>query len=291
MNWKTNIKTKTLELLSTSKEFITFLITRAKNDAVTRVASSLSYTSLIALVPSFAIALAIFSAFPVFDNIRKELLDSLIASLAPSMSNEITQYFDAFIKATAKLTTFGVVGIAVTAVMLLSTIENSLNFIFKVTQARRFSTKVTLYWTVITLGPLLLGAGFSMRGYLFTLEKFMSDNIGGVSHLFALVPSLITIVVLMAIYILVPNKKVGIVNSFWGALTCVILFALLRSSLGAIFLSGSTYKTLYGAMATLPIFLVWMYLNWTIIIFGAVVTAALDEFQNREGKILKKNKK
>ena len=291
MNWKTNIKNKMLNVHNNSQDFMRFLMQRTKSDSVLRVASSLSYTSLIALVPLIAIALAIFSAFPVFNSIRQELLENLVSTLAPDMGNEINNYFNTFVSATAKLTTFGVIGIAVTAVMLLSTIENSLNFIFKVNRSRRFATKITLYWTVITLGPLLLGAAFSLRGYLFTIQKFMSDNINSLSAMFNLLPNAITLFVLMFIYILVPNKKVNFSSAFWGALVSVVLFSLLRHGFGMFVLNNATYKTLYGAMAILPVFLVWMYLSWAVVIFGAVVTAALDDYRSIEGKPLKSHKK
>ena len=117
---------------NTCKEFIIFLAQRAKADTILRVASSLSYTSLIALVPLIAIGLAIFSAFPVFSEVREQLQSLLLQNVVPDLEEEVSQYFSDFVSATAKLTTVGVVGIAVTAILLLSTIENSLNFIFKV---------------------------------------------------------------------------------------------------------------------------------------------------------------
>lgn len=147
-------------MFATSREFLFFLSKRAKNDTIFRVAASLSYTSLIAIVPLFAIGLAIFSAFPVFNSVRGQIEDFLLKNFVPTIEQEVSQYFSEFLNATGQLTTIGVVGLAITAILMLSTIENSLNFIFKVTRPRRFTTKVTLYWTVITLGPLLLGAVF-----------------------------------------------------------------------------------------------------------------------------------
>ena len=149
-------KTKLLNYFEVSRKFIYFLIKRAQHDTVLRVASSLSYTSLIALVPVLAIALAIFSAFPVFSEIRQQVQDFIINNVVPDAGADISVYFNDFINATAKLTTIGVIGIVLTAILLLSTIENSFNFIFKVSRPRRLTTKITLYWTAITLGPWLL---------------------------------------------------------------------------------------------------------------------------------------
>ena len=172
MYWKTGFKSNFKKHFETTREFLFFLSRRAQNDTIFRVAASLSYTSLIAVVPLFAIGLAIFSAFPVFDGVKEQVKEFLLRNFVPTIEQEVSQYFAEFIDAAAQLTTIGVVGIAITAILMLSTIENSLNFIFKVTRPRRLTTKITLYWTVITLGPLLLGTAFSLRGYLFTLQKF-----------------------------------------------------------------------------------------------------------------------
>lgn len=293
MYWKTllrtRVKNKLKQKLETISEFLFFLSKRAKNDTIFRVSASLSYTSLIAIVPLFAIGLAIFSAFPVFNNVRGQIEEFLLKNFVPTIEQEVSQYFSEFLSATGQLTTFGVIGLAITAILMLSTIENSLNFIFKVTRPRRFTTKITLYWTVITLGPLLLGAAFSLRGYLFTLQKFMPEDMGeGGLWLSNLLPALMTMIFLMLVYVLVPNKKVHIKNAFVGALIAVILFWLLRKGFSIAITMSATYKTLYGALATLPVFLVWMYLAWAVVIFGAVVTAALEEYQQLDDRQLKK---
>ncbi len=267
--------------LKNCKDFLLFLMQRAKSDTILRVASSLSYTSLIALVPLLAIGLAIFSAFPVFSEIRDQIQSLMLQNVVPDLEEEISQYFGSFISATAKLTTVGVVGIAITAILLLSTIENSLNFIFKVYKPRSIKTKITLYWTVITLGPLLLGTAFSLRGYIYALENFMPDSIRSTQIcLSALLPNILTILALMLLYVLVPNKKVNILHAFFGALVATVSFFILRKCFSAFLASTNTYSVLYGALAIIPIMLIWLYLIWAVVIFGAVITAAIGEFKD-----------
>ena len=258
------------------RDFLVFLALRARNDTVLRVSSSLSYTSLIALVPLLSIALAIFSAFPVFGEVREQLQEVLLKNFVPSIGEEISGYFDQFINATAKLTTIGVVGLVIISILLLSTIENSFNFIFKVHKPRRIATKITLYWTVITLGPLLMGAAMSLRGYMYTLQNLMSST-ANPSIAYAL-PSLLNFFILVMIYVLVPNRKVKFTHAAFGAATAVGLFWVIRKMFSQLILSNATYKTLYGALAVIPMFLIWMYLVWAAVIFGAVVTAAIDEY-------------
>lgn len=281
MYWKTKIRDAAI----TTKNFLAFLFQRVQNDTIFRVSASLSYTSLIAIVPLFAIGLAIFSAFPGFVAIKEQFQDFILKNFVPDIEQEISHYFVDFLNATAQMTTIGVIGLVITSILMLSTIENSLNFIFKVYKPRNIKTKITLYWTVITLGPLLLGTAFSLKSYLFTLQKFMPDDIvTSPFFLSGLLPTLITMLTLIMVYVLVPNKKVKFTNAVIGSITAVILFWFLRKGFGLIILKSATYKTIYGALATLPIFLIWMYLAWAVVIFGAVVTAALEEFQQQEGR-------
>ncbi len=287
MYWKTKFKNAAVTL----KKFLIFLVRRAKNDTIFRVSSSLSYTSLIAIVPLFVIGLAIFSAFPGFTTIKEQFQDFILKNFVPDIGQEISQYFVSFLNASAQVTTIGVVGLAVTSIMLLSTIENSLNFIFKVYKPRNIKTKITLYWTVITLGPILLGAAFSLRSYLFTLQNLMPEELSNSMYLSQMIPNLITMLVLVMVYVLVPNKKVKISNALVGAFIAVLLFWVLRKSFGILVIENATYKTLYGALAALPVFLIWMYLAWSVVIFGAVVTAALEEYQAIEAENAEENKR
>ena len=281
MYWKTKIRDAAI----TTKNFLAFLFRRVQNDTIFRVSASLSYTSLIAIVPLFAIGLAIFSAFPGFVAIKEQFQDFILKNFVPDIEQEISHYFVDFLNATAQMTTIGVIGLVITSILMLYTIENSLIFIFKVYKPRNIKTKITLYWTVITLGPLLLGTAFSLKSYLFTLQKFMPDDIvTSPFFLSGLLPTLITMLTLIMVYVLVPNKKVKFTNAVIGSITAVILFWFLRKGFGLIILKSATYKTIYGALATLPIFLIWMYLAWAVVIFGAVVTAALEEFQQQEGR-------
>ncbi len=265
--------------LISGHRFCRFIASRIQTDNILRVASSLSYTSLIALVPLIAIGLAIFSAFPVFNEIRGQLQETLIQNLVPSLGKEVTTYFNDFISATAKLTTVGVIGIVITAILLLSTIENSFNYIFKVYKPRNIKTKITLYWTVITLGPLLYGVGFSLRGYFFALQQLMPQDYGAASLFQASLPALFTLLALMLVYTLVPNKKVRFWHAFWGAFIAMLGFYIMRKFFGAFISSSVAYTTLYGALAAIPLLLLWLYLNWTVVILGAAITAALGEYK------------
>ena len=263
--------------------FFKYLRWRTKDAMILRVAASLSYTTLIAVVPLIAIALAIFAAFPVFENVRTQVQASLIQYFVPNIEQNIQNYIMQFVAASSKLTTIGVLGIAVTAILLLFTIENSFNFIFKVKKHRRLATKITLYWTIITLCPLLVGTALSLKGYLLTLKYFHPEHFLGYNFFMTFIlPNFITFFFLWLSYVIVPNKKIRLSSAFAGACVTLVLTFLLRVSFGYFLVLNVTYRTLYGALATVPILLVWMYSWWTIVLFGAVVTATIEEFRNRK---------
>ena len=280
MNWKTYYETKK----ESFENFIAFLFYGIRNDMIFRVAASLSYTSLIAIVPLIAVMLSIFSAFPVFDNVKEVVQQTIVENIIPATEAEVSQYLNDFIKSSAKLTAIGVVGVAITAIMLLSTIENSFNFIFKVKRARRITAKITLYWTIITLGPLLLGAAISIRGYF----RFMPDSVQDFLLIGKLLPTILTLTILLIVYLFVPNKKLKFTNAFAGALVSVCIFSFLREGFTLFMSQNATYKTLYGALAVIPVSLIWMYLTWSVVIFGAVVTATLEEYQQLGKKDVQK---
>ena len=259
-------------------DFINFVLKRAKKDNVLRVAASLGYTSMIAFVPLIAIALAIFSAFPVFDSVKLEIQNFMFNNFVPGVGKTVEQYISSFVGATGELTTVGVVGLAITAIMMLSTIESSLNVVFGVKKARPIIAKVLVYWTVLTLGPLLLGASFSLSGYIFSLN-FMNVDISSFGVAFArYLPKIFMMFALMGLYLFVPYRKIKLKHAFVGAFVAVLLFTLLRKTFGMFVVQSSTYTTLYGALAVLPVLLIWMYLSWAVVIFGAVFVAAIPEW-------------
>ncbi len=260
---------------------------RFQEDRCLRVAASLSYTSLLALVPFMAIFFAMLSAFPVFEGVREQIQTFMFENFIPSSGAVAGEYLDKFMANTGKLTAVGSVGLAVTALMMLATIESALNVIFRVPVLRGLVPRFLVYWALVTLGPMLLGASLSLSTYLFAMTKFvgvdMTETFGG--YIAQALPSVMVMVAFSLIYLVIPNKRVRIRHAIAGGFTAGLLFTLLRTWFGAFVAGGSAYTTIYGAMATIPVFLVWMYLTWSVVLIGAVLTAVLGEsWQNRVAK-------
>ncbi|HLO75820.1 MAG TPA: YihY family inner membrane protein [Magnetospirillum sp.] len=258
--------------------FARYAAARYRKDNASRMAAALSYTSLLSLVPLLAIALAMLAAFPVFDSVRKDLLGMAFQNLVPAIGSVVQEQLNRFIANAGRLTAAGVVGLAFTAVMLLVTIEGSFNLIFRVARERTILSKILVYWTGVTLGPLMIGAAFSLQGYMTAVNKWQVTQ--AVSPILSLpVPFLLTVLAFTGLFAAIPNRRVRLKDALVGAAVAAVLFAFLRWGFGYYVTSSKAYTSLYGAVAAAPIFLFWMFLSWAVVLVGAEVTAALPEWR------------
>ncbi|CAA7627130.1 YihY family inner membrane protein [Magnetospirillum sp. UT-4] len=255
-----------------------YVARRYKSDGASRMAASLSYTSLLSLVPLMAIALAMLAAFPVFDGIRGQLTSWVFANFVPAVGEAVQTQVARFIANAGKLTAAGIVGLAFTAIMLLVTIEGAFNAVFRVARARSVMSKLLVYWTVLTLGPLLIGASLSLHGYFTAMAKLQIGS--STSALLATpLPTVLAIAAFTVLFAAIPNRQVRIKDALAGAVVAGVLFAVLRWGFTVYVTSSGAYASLYGAVAVVPIFLLWMFLSWAVVLMGAEVTAALPEWR------------
>lgn len=264
---------------------IAYVIRRFINDGMTLLAGALTYSTLLALVPLMVIAFAILSGFAIFDPARERMEEFFFDIFVPEFGAEVGDYLAEFSRNAANLTAVGIVGLAVTAVMLLWTIEATLNQIWRVQKQRSISVRVLIYWTILTLGPLLLGASFILTsGTVATLTQWASEGVGAeqaeqamptLNLVFAMIAQSLTFTLLFKI---VPARHVRLGDAAAGGIIAGVGVKLLGLGFDRILTQGSTYDTVYGAVAILPVFLLWLYLLWVIILFGAVFTASLPDW-------------
>jgi membrane protein len=271
---------KRLKRLTDELQFARTVARRFSQDRVLVAAASLSYTSLLAIVPLFAIAFSVMMAFPVFDGMTQQLLSIVLSYTAPHIGGELETYVDRFVSNTSELTTLGVVWLAVTAVMLLSTIETAFNAIWRIEKSRPLGMRLIAYWTTLTLGPLLLGTGLSVST-AFAMNNVMPLGLDfGVIRNFALrmLPFLFAVGGFAILYLALPNRRVGVRHALLGALVAGILFEVLKAVFGLYLQNAGTFESVYGSLAALPVFLIWMYLVWAVVLFGAIVAATRPEW-------------
>lgn len=259
-------------------DFARYAVARYRKDDASRMAAALSYTSLLSLVPLIAIALAMLAAFPTFDAVRKDIVSFAFQNMVPTIGSVVQDQVNRFIANAGRLTAAGVAGLAFTAIMLLVTIEGSFNMIFRVARQRSVLSKLLVYWTGLTLGPLLIGTAFSLQGYVTAVNKWQVAK--AVSPILALpVPFLLTVIAFAGLFAAIPNRRVRLKDALAGAVVAAVLFAGLRWGFTVYITSSKAYANLYGAVAAVPIFLLWMFLSWAVVLMGAEVTAALPEWR------------
>ena len=254
-----------------------FALRRLEEERLPQVAGSLTFTAVLALVPILTIALAIFTTFPLFNTFRTSLEAYFTQSLMPkAVANTVLGYLTLFATKATRLSAVGAIALIVTAVAMMAMIERAFNQIWRVRTARPFAQRMLVYWAIITLGPLLIGISISLTSYLFAATSGVVSGVPLLGAMFyTAVSILLTTGAFTLLYVAVPNRLVDWRDAAWGGLLAALAFEVAKR-LFAIFIARfPTYAMIYGALAAMPIFLVWIYLSWLITLVGAVLAAAL----------------
>jgi membrane protein len=250
---------------------------RFREDRLGLTASSLTFTTTMALVPLFTVALAVFTAFPVFGKLQGALQAWLVQSLVPdAIARQVLGYLTQFAGKANRLGALGLAVLFITALALVLTIDRTLNSIWRVKRPRPLGQRVLVYWAVMTLGPLLLGASLSISSYLISASRgLVAAMPGGVGLMLDVIQFFLLAAGLAALYRYVPNTPVRRSHAWAGGLFAAIGIELARSLLALYLGKVPTYSAVYGAFATVPILLVWIYIAWVIVLWGAVIAAYL----------------
>lgn len=244
-------------------------------------AAALTYTTLLALVPLMTVALAVFSAFPIAERVNQQVQDFLFANFVPTSGEVLQRYLQAFSDKASRLTGAGFFFLILIALALMASIDRALNAIWEVRRRRRGLSIFVVYWAVLSLGPLLIGASVLVTSYLISLplvsEAAASET--GI-QLLKLTPIATSALGFTLIYVLVPNRRVALRHAALGGLLAAVLFELAKRGFGWYLTTFPTYEAIYGALATIPIFLVWIYLSWLVLLVGAEFTRTLAVFRH-----------
>jgi membrane protein len=242
-------------------------------------AASLSYTSLLATVPLLAVVFGVVAAFPVFGEWSDRLKTFMFSNFVPAAGEQIEAYMDTFLDSVSGLTLPGTITLIATALLLMVRIEVALNRIWRVDTSRTITNRVVMYWAVLTLGPVLIGAALALSAQKVLGVLGLEEN--DTAHLHGLGIFVLTWIMFAMMFTLVPNRRVRIRNALIGAFLTATLFELAKLGFVA-YVSNANYKVIYGALATIPIFLFWLYLVWTVVLFGASLAASLTTFTDRQ---------
>jgi membrane protein len=252
---------------------------RFRSDRLTRHAAALSFSSMLALAPMMAIGFAVLSVFSSTSELSAPLEDFFYQFLLPTASEELRGYIDQFSGQAGKLSLIGLGFFLLTALLLLFNIEESFNDIWRVEQGRNMTARLIVYWALVSLGPLLMGASLAISTYLLSLTVTTGAEFVGQFQSFGviLLPFLFELLAFMLLYLVMPNVRVSLLHALGGALVASLMFEVTKKGFALYVLNFKSYEIVYGALSTLPIFLIWIYLSWVVALIGAEVVAVLQQ--------------
>ncbi|MGV6987865.1 virulence factor BrkB family protein [Testudinibacter sp. P80/BLE/0925] len=252
---------------------------RFNQNKLTMAAGYLTYSTMLALVPLMIVVLAVFSAFPVFQEVSGQIQNLIFDNFAPETGGILQQYLNEFVTNSTKMSGVGIIGLIVVALMLISSIDHTLNDIWPNTNSRTLLFSFAIYWMILTLGPLFLAVSLIISSYIFSIQFFSHGSVLPLgTKLLSLVPFVLTWLAFTLIYTVVPNTKVNLRYAMIGALVAAVFFTLGRRAFTWYMTMFPSYQLIYGALATLPILLLWIQLSWTFVLLGAQLTAVLEDF-------------
>ncbi|MFJ1466551.1 YihY family inner membrane protein [Massilia orientalis] len=285
----TNLSRSTTEMINTGvdrvrgltwnevRDLVRFARRRLTEEKLPQVAGSLTFTTTLAIVPLLTIVLAIFTTFPMFGKLRTALDNYFVQMLMPkAIANTITSNLTQFASKATGLSAVGGIALVFTTVALIGTIERAFNQIWKVRRPRPVVQRVLVYWALVTLGPLAFGLSLTLTSQLFSATNGVMSLVPFLGAVFYTVVSVaLTTGAYVLLYMTVPNRDVDWRDAMWGGLVAAIAFEVAKRVFAIFIRQFPTYAIIYGALAALPLFLVWMYLSWMITLVGALLTAAL----------------
>lgn len=269
--------------LADAGKVLRYALQRAGEKKLPQIAASLTYTTVLAIVPLLAVVLALFTAFPLFTEFKVALENFLTSSLMPpAVSDNVMKYLNQFAAKASGLTAVGTVFLIVVSVLLIMTIDGVLNDIWSVERQRPLRQRMLVYWAIISLGPILAGASLWTTAFLARESLgLVQDTPASLNLLLSAVPIVITSLGFAALFVYVPNRQVYWRDALAGGFGTAVVLAIMKWGFALYISRFPSYTVIYGAFATLPIFLLWIYLSWLGILLGATVAATLPSLRLR----------
>lgn len=264
-------------------KFALYLFKRVKYEQIHVVAGYLSYVTLMSLVPLMVVMLSVMTAFPIFSEIKGVIEGFVYNNFVPTAGDVVQHHLTGFVNNASKMSAVAVTFLFLFALLLISAIDKTFNRIWKVNKPRRIITAFSMYWMVLTLGPILVGSSIVVTSYIASLVSIGDYDILGVANiLLRLLPMFASIGAFLVLYMVVPNKTVVFRYALSGAVTAAILFELAKKGFAFYVTQLPSYQAIYGALGTIPILFLWVYLSWLVTLVGAVLTVALQDFSEEQ---------
>ena len=251
-----------------------------------QIASSLTFTALLAIVPIITVALTLISAFPVFRELLQHVERFIVGNMLPESAAVLAGYAEQFADNAARLTAVGIAFLFVTAIIVLLTIDRAFNQIWRVPRPRSTVQRVFIYWALLTVGPLLIGASLSLTSWLLSQSLGLVKDVPLAAEVMLdVVPVILTACAFTLAYITIPNRRVLVRDALTGGVLAAAAFEGMKHGFAYYIAQFPTYKLVYGAFASVPIFLLWIYLSWVVVLLGAAAAAVMPEWRERAAQV------
>ena len=261
------------------KTYIQYVFGRFQSDKCLTVAAELTVTSLLALVPLTTVVFSLLALIPSFQNVGMALQELMFEYFVPATGESVQNYLTEFVGKAKGMSVVGFFMLLVTALLMMRTIDISFNNIWQIKSNKSLLRTFLVYWAVLTLGPIFLGTSLLITSYLKSLP-LISDVVQQDSQWMTLgLPMLMESIAFALMFFVIPNRKILFKHAVFAAITTAFLFELAKSGFGIFVEYFSTYQVIFGALATIPLFLIWVYLSWGIILFGAEICHGLFSFE------------
>jgi membrane protein len=264
--------------------YLVFLWTRCQQDNIKVPAGHLAYVTLLSIVPFLAVIFYMLSAFPMFSDLNKIMEDLIYNNFVPTSGDAIKDHVGGFIENTKKMSMMGIASLIVIALLLISTIDQTINRIWRCTNKRSIVQAFTIYWTILSLGPIILGSSIALSSYLFSIVQAQGFLSAG-QQLLSFMPFIIAWLTFAGVYTLVPHQRVSFRYSCIGGLAASLLLNVGTDLFTLYITNFPSQQVIYGALAVIPILFVWIYFNWLIVLFGAEVTVTLEEYSTKQKEL------
>ena len=245
--------------------FLLLFIENFKTERIHVTAGYLSYVTLMSLVPLMVVMLSMMTAFPIFSEIRQLIENFVYINFVPASGDVVQEHIAGFVSNASKMSAVAISALFVLAMMLISAIDKCLNKLWRVNEKRRVITSFSMYWMVLTLGPVLVGSSLVISSYIISLVSIGDYDLLGVT-----------------LYMVVPNKVIPVKFALAGAALAAVLFEIAKKAFAIYVTQIPSYQAIYGALSSIPILFLWVYLSWLVVLIGALFTVSLEDFDEAQ---------
>jgi len=260
--------------------FLYLFLSNLKKEHIHVTAGYLSYVTLMSLVPLMVVMLSVMTAFPLFSDIREMIENFVYQNFVPASGDVVREHITGFVSNASKMSAVAITALFVFAMLLISAIDKCLNKLWRVNEKRRVMTSFSMYWMVLTLGPVLVGSSLVMTSYIVSLVSFGDYDLLGITNIFVrALPLFASIAAFFILYMVVPNKIIPMKFALAGATLAAILFEIAKKSFAIYVTQLPSYQAIYGALSSIPILFLWVYLSWLVVLIGALFTVSLEDFE------------